>query len=246
MLLTIENTSNHTIKLNYITDEPRSKINNEIWSKREKELNEIDKDFITYNAIMGGDFIDKFDAETSRIASKTSYNLQKLNIIKLIAELKGLSPLYSNYTIITYDFNSFYYDDDTRLAHAFFSSDEEIEFDDKLSAKLIGKPFTDLIELLTAYKNIHNFAVTKFNVELLPANVQKKSNRKRTNIPRGLRHEVFKRDNYTCREWGAKKSDGATLHVDHIIPVSKGGTDELDNLQTLCSDCNLNKSNLLQ
>lgn len=70
--------------------------------------------------------------------------------------------------------------------------------------------------------------------------------RKRTYIPRGLRKEVFMRDNYTCKECGAKKSDGATLHIDHIIPVSKGGTDTLDNLQTLCSHCNLNKSNIIQ
>ena len=75
---------------------------------------------------------------------------------------------------------------------------------------------------------------------------EKKSKRRRTHIPRGMRHEVFKRDNYTCVECGARKEDGATLHVDHIIPVSKGGTDELDNLQTLCSDCNLNKSDVIQ
>ena len=74
----------------------------------------------------------------------------------------------------------------------------------------------------------------------------KKKQRKRTHIPRGLKHEVFKRDNYTCVECGARKEDGATLHVDHKIPVSKGGTDELDNLQTLCSDCNLNKSDVIQ
>ena len=70
--------------------------------------------------------------------------------------------------------------------------------------------------------------------------------RKRTRVPRGLRHEVFKRDNYTCVECGARKEDGATLHIDHKIPVSKGGTDELSNLQTLCSDCNLNKSDVIQ
>ena len=75
---------------------------------------------------------------------------------------------------------------------------------------------------------------------------EKKSKRKRTHIPRGLRHEVFKRDNYKCVECGASKEDGATLHIDHKIPVSKGGTDELDNLQTLCSDCNLNKSDVIQ
>ena len=75
---------------------------------------------------------------------------------------------------------------------------------------------------------------------------EKKSKRKRTHIPRGLRHEVFKRDNYKCVECGASKDDGAVLHVDHKIPVSKGGTDELSNLQTLCSDCNLNKSDVIQ
>lgn len=75
---------------------------------------------------------------------------------------------------------------------------------------------------------------------------QQSVKRKRTHIPRGLRKEVFKRDNYTCKECGAKKSEGATLHIDHIIPISKGGTDELSNLQTLCADCNLNKSNIIQ
>ena len=75
---------------------------------------------------------------------------------------------------------------------------------------------------------------------------KKKKPRQRTHIPRGLRHEVFKRDNYTCQECGATKEDGAKLHIDHIIPVSQGGTDELDNLQTLCDKCNLNKSNLIQ
>lgn len=75
---------------------------------------------------------------------------------------------------------------------------------------------------------------------------KKKTPRRRTHIPKGLRHEVFKRDNYTCVECGARKEDGAVLHVDHIIPVSQGGTDELSNLQTLCDKCNMNKSNLIQ
>lgn len=56
-----------------------------------------------------------------------------------------------------------------------------------------------------------------------------------------LRHEVFKRDNYICKECGAGK-DKVILHVDHIIPLAKGGTDELSNLQTLCELCNLAKS----
>jgi 5-methylcytosine-specific restriction endonuclease McrA len=34
-----------------------------------------------------------------------------------------------------------------------------------------------------------------------------------------------------------------TLHIDHIVPVSKGGASEMDNLQTLCFDCNEGKKN---
>jgi hypothetical protein len=64
----------------------------------------------------------------------------------------------------------------------------------------------------------------------------------RTPFTKSIRHEVFKRDSYKCIECGASKDDRC-LHVDHIIPVSRGGTDELDNLQTLCEGCNLAKKN---
>ena len=69
-----------------------------------------------------------------------------------------------------------------------------------------------------------------------------KNNNKRTPIDSRLRHECFKRDNYTCKECGATNKE-KTLHADHILPVSQGGNDELDNLQTLCDHCNLAKSN---
>lgn len=80
----------------------------------------------------------------------------------------------------------------------------------------------------------------------------KRKYRKRTGIPRGIRNEVFKRDNYTCVQCGAKKGDkkpdGSTvsLHIDHKKPLAKGGTDEMSNLQTLCKDCNLNKNDVYQ
>ena len=65
---------------------------------------------------------------------------------------------------------------------------------------------------------------------------------KRKAIPGALRHEVFKRDGYRCVECGASNKE-TTLHVDHILPVSQGGTNEISNLQTLCQKCNLAKSN---
>lgn len=49
---------------------------------------------------------------------------------------------------------------------------------------------------------------------------------------------VLKRDLYRCR---LCKATGVRLEVDHIVPVARGGTDSLDNLQTLCIACNRGK-----
>ena len=60
---------------------------------------------------------------------------------------------------------------------------------------------------------------------------------RREPIPARLRHEVFRRDGYRCRECGATNKE-TTLEIDHIVPVSKGGRNNLSNLQTLCKACN--------
>lgn len=63
-------------------------------------------------------------------------------------------------------------------------------------------------------------------------------------IRAGLWWEILARDQWTCCSCGrSSKKHGTTLHVDHIIPRSKGGTDNKENLQTLCWKCNIGKSN---
>lgn len=58
-----------------------------------------------------------------------------------------------------------------------------------------------------------------------------------------LRDKVFERDEYTCRMCGKSILQGAMLCVDSIIPMSLGGTNDLNNLQTLCLQCNQRKRN---
>jgi 5-methylcytosine-specific restriction endonuclease McrA len=65
----------------------------------------------------------------------------------------------------------------------------------------------------------------------------------RAKMSDSIRYDVLKRDNYKCSICGRGKKDGVTLEVDHIIPVSKGGKTEMNNLQTLCDRCNRGKSN---
>lgn len=56
-----------------------------------------------------------------------------------------------------------------------------------------------------------------------------------------LRYDILRRDNFRCQICGATAADGYKLHVDHIIPVSRGGKTEPANLRTLCERCNLGK-----
>ena len=65
---------------------------------------------------------------------------------------------------------------------------------------------------------------------------------KRKGISKMLRMEVFKRDSFTCQYCGSKAPE-CILHIDHIKPVSKGGTNDIFNLITSCISCNLGKSN---
>ncbi len=64
-------------------------------------------------------------------------------------------------------------------------------------------------------------------------------------LTKSLRFEVMRRDGFRCRLCGAIAADGAKLEVDHIVPVSRGGTNDPHNLQTLCEACNRGKSNRL-
>jgi 5-methylcytosine-specific restriction endonuclease McrA len=58
---------------------------------------------------------------------------------------------------------------------------------------------------------------------------------------------ILQRDNFTCKKCGRSpaKDQNIILHVDHIVPWSKEGETVVENLETLCKECNLGKSNVL-
>ena len=63
--------------------------------------------------------------------------------------------------------------------------------------------------------------------------------RSKKNIPASLRWEIWERDDFRCVYCGARRF----LSIDHVIPESKGGTLDRDNLATACMSCNLKKGN---
>lgn len=74
-----------------------------------------------------------------------------------------------------------------------------------------------------------------------------KPKKKRTNRTANLRQRfrVMKRDNFRCVLCGSSPANkpGCELHIDHVVPWSQGGETVEENLRTLCSDCNIGRSN---
>lgn len=76
-------------------------------------------------------------------------------------------------------------------------------------------------------------------------------------VPKSLRARVFREDGLVCRICGIKGHrrpfgkggygyytdiENVYMSIDHIVPVSKGGTNERSNLRVLCTRCNSKKS----
>lgn len=80
----------------------------------------------------------------------------------------------------------------------------------------------------------------KLRAKLLP---NKRGAKGQRAVPLGLRFHVLLRDKVCCLCGGSPAKNGVQLHVDHIKPYSLGGLTVLDNLQALCSGCNLGKGN---
>ena len=233
------------IGMNYKSDSDYFKIHDDIEDEFYKQFDDKTKMVV----LMNPDIEEKssfYISEVRKPAHRKYFWSLEYSLRELLNHFKALVQLYGDYLITDYYFHGvFLTDDDLHMHHCQFGADDEEEEDWDFNCHLLGKTLSDFVEQLDQQRQLGEIRIKAIKIILLQNKVTK-SKRRRTHIPRGLRKEVFKRDNYTCVECGARKSDGATLHVDHKIPVSKGGTDELDNLQTLCSDCNLNKSDVIQ
>ena len=175
------------------------------------------------------------------------------NIKDLLFEIKKFDEHYSDY-IYEYDqlLESYNESNDKNENSKIFSKFELIIYKIKKLKKIIapeikiiasytspqGRNYYEKEEIfgyndiLMAFKDIEKKNTFEYQKQL-----------ERSKMTDSLRYDVLKRDHYRCKICGATALEGAKLHVDHIIPISKGGKTTIDNLQTLCDRCNMGKSN---
>ena len=79
----------------------------------------------------------------------------------------------------------------------------------------------------------------------IPAQTHSAKRRTRREISDRQRFRILVRDGFRCKSCGASPliQPGVELHVDHILPWSKGGETTDDNLESKCKQCNLGKGN---
>lgn len=142
--------------------------------------------------------------------------------------------LYKNYVTLLY---ISFENEKTWFKHEFWFGSYPVEDEEILD---------NWIYIDNKYQNVEDFSeIFYLRIPLCPSLKDEIKIFKRTSIPSSRKLYVLKRDNYKCKK--CDKSPANTheveLHIDHINPISKGGSNHIDNLQVLCSFCNFKKHN---
>jgi Holliday junction resolvasome RuvABC ATP-dependent DNA helicase subunit len=120
----------------------------------------------------------------------------------------------------------------------------EKEASDLITERINGRPG----EVLQFLKKLHEYAIAYSDgyitssvaekaLDMFGTNVSS-TNFERMPIPDDVKMFVWQRDQGRCVKCGSQEN----LEYDHIIPVSKGGSNTVRNIQLLCEKCNRQKS----
>ena len=96
------------------------------------------------------------------------------------------------------------------------------------------------LKIIRSFSDAFNLAIKKGRKSYTHLRRSVKSRDMRKGIQPKLRYQVMQKDGFKCVLCG-KNANEDRLEIDHIKPVVYGGTNELDNLRTLCSECNKGK-----
>lgn len=134
---------------------------------------------------------------------------------------------------------------------SFFAVCAQCLQEDKLSTNQRVLPWGGCVRVCTLFDGAlmcraHKNIAEKTRYEQLrieSASQQTPQQVERQKMSSALRFSILQRDNFTCQACGQspRKGHAIALHVDHILPIAKGGKTENENLHALCENCNSGK-----
>jgi hypothetical protein len=135
-----------------------------------------------------------------------------------------------------------------------FAKSVEVEIDVDAAGKIARSADGTPIDVLNRLQHVQDFAHVKGNgritleiaeaaLKMLASSDEKQeAGENRDAIPSAIRREVWRRDGGRCVKCGSREN----LEYDHIIPVSKGGSNTARNIELLCETHNRAKRDLIQ
>jgi Holliday junction DNA helicase RuvB len=135
-----------------------------------------------------------------------------------------------------------------------FAKSIEVEIDVDSTGKIARTADGTPLDVLNRLRHVRDCAyvkgdgkitltVTETALKMLASSDEVQDAREiRNAIPSEIRREVWRRDEGKCVKCGSR----INLEYDHIIPVSRGGSNTVRNIELLCEACNRSKSDLIQ
>jgi holliday junction DNA helicase RuvB len=187
-------------------------------------------------------------------------NLPRFTLIGTAPRREGLSPKLLSYFPIVEIMAPYSVEELTSITKRFSSllgSDIEEQAANEIARSSEGTPR----DVLKSLRRIQGYALVKAPCRKITAEIavealklfapwkeasepgqSRDTSGNRTAIPSKVRREVWRRDGGRCVECGS----GENLEYDHIIPVSKGGSNTARNIELLCEKHNRSKRDSIQ
>jgi len=217
------------------------------------EIQRLQKSVVTLLCSAANDFKIDVALDRGEKARSVRVNLPRFSIIGAAPQKERVAPaLLSCFSIIE-ELEDYTVEQLAEMARCFalaLAIELDIDGAIQIARSADGTPF----DVLNRMHHVRDFAhvngdgtithdVAVKALSMLDSNKQMpESAGVRDAIPSEVRREVWRRDQGQCVKCGSR----INLEYDHIIPVSKGGSNTARNIELLCEICNRTKSDLIQ
>lgn len=125
------------------------------------------------------------------------------------------------------------------------STKEMVEYKKQYRQSKQGKDVANLYNKLYYQKNREKEIVRATRYAHQNPDIVKKIKEKRSRVQGKHtledRERLLRVQKYKCNNCKCCIKERSSRHLDHIMPISKGGSNNADNLQWLCKQCNMSK-----